>query len=61
MSDKDLSVYNDNQIKEKISKELKDWEYDGKWIRNDLRLIVERNANGNKYSWTSIRGCIILT
>lgn len=37
MSDKDLSVYNDNQIKEKISKELKDWEYDGKWIRKRFK------------------------
>ena len=37
MSDKDLSVYNDNQIKEKIRKELKDWEYDGKWIRKRFK------------------------
>ena len=37
MNDKNLSVYNENEIKEKISNEFENWEYDGKWIRRTFK------------------------
>lgn len=37
MNDKNLSVYNENEIREKISNQFKNWEYDGKWIRKTFK------------------------
>ena len=37
MDDKNLSVYNENEIREKISNQFKNWEYDGKWIRKTFK------------------------
>ena len=37
MNDKNLSVYNENEIREKISNQFQNWEYDGKWIRKTFK------------------------
>ena len=37
MNDKNLNVYNENEIREKISNQFKNWEYDGKWIRKTFK------------------------
>ncbi len=37
MNDKNLNVYNENEIREKISNQFQNWEYDGKWIRKTFK------------------------
>ena len=37
MTKKDIKVYNENEINEKINELLKDWNYDGKWIRKTFK------------------------
>ena len=37
MIKKDIKVYNENEIKEKINEHLKDWNYDGKWLRKTFK------------------------
>ena len=37
MIKKDIKVYNENEIKEKINELLKDWNYDGKWLRKTFK------------------------
>ena len=33
MTKKNIQVYSEDEIKKKINESLKDWKYDGKWIR----------------------------
>ncbi len=37
MNDKEIKVYNDEEINETLKSTLKDWEYDGKWIRKKYK------------------------
>ena len=37
MNDKEIKVYNDEEITETLKSTLKGWEYDGKWIRKKYK------------------------
>ncbi len=37
MNDKEIKVYNEEEINEILKSTLEDWEYDGKWIRKKFK------------------------
>ena len=44
MTKKNIQVYSEDEIKKKINESLKDWKYDGKWIRKVYKTHIWKST-----------------